>query len=63
MARFQRAERVEPGKPAPAFTMKDAHDKEHSLKDYRGKILVIDVWATWCSGCVAKLPYYVKIAE
>lgn len=63
MVRFERAERVEPGKPAPAFTMKDASGKERSLSDYRGKILVVDVWATWCSGCVAKLPYYVKLAE
>lgn len=63
MARFERVERVEPGQSAPAFTMKDAHGKERSLSDYRGKILVIDVWATWCSGCVAKLPYYIKLAE
>lgn len=51
------------GAEAPAFTLKDFKGKEHSLADYRGKVLVIDVWATWCGGCIAKLPVYVSMSQ
>ena len=51
------------GNVAPAFTLKDFRGKEHSLADYKGKILVVDVWATWCGGCIAKLPKYMEMSE
>ena len=51
------------GNVAPAFTLKDFKGKEHSLSDYKGKVLVIDVWATWCGGCIAKLPKYLEMRE
>lgn len=51
------------GNVAPAFTLKDFRGKEHALADYKGKVLVIDVWATWCGGCIAKLPKYVEMRE
>lgn len=51
------------GNVAPAFTLKDFKGNEHSLSDYRGKVLVIDVWATWCGGCIAKLPTYIAMSQ
>lgn len=51
------------GNVAPAFTLKDFRGKEYSLSDYKGKVLVIDVWATWCGGCIAKLPKYMEMRE
>ncbi|WP_455510169.1 TlpA family protein disulfide reductase [Butyricimonas paravirosa] len=51
------------GEQAPAFKLKDYKGKEHSLADYRGKVLVVDVWATWCGGCILKLPYFMKMRE
>ena len=51
------------GAIAPSFTLKDFKNREHSLSDYRGKVLVVDVWATWCGGCILKLPEFLKLRE
>ena len=56
-------DRLEPGKEAPAFTMLDGEKREHTLAEFRGKIVIIDVWATWCGGCIRKLPYFMKVRE
>jgi peroxiredoxin len=45
-----------PGKPFPAFSFTDTTGVTHALSDYRGKILLLDFWATWCPPCVAELP-------
>lgn len=41
--------------PAPNFTVTDIDGKAHSLKDYAGKILIIEFWATYCKPCVQHL--------
>lgn len=51
------------GKPAPDFQLPDRHGKMVKLSDYRGKFVVIDIWATWCGGCIANLPYFAAIEE
>ncbi len=42
--------------PAPAFTLTNLAGKQVSLADYKGKPLLINIWATWCAPCVAELP-------
>jgi thiol-disulfide isomerase/thioredoxin len=39
------------GFPAPDFTLTDIAGRPHHLTDYRGKIVFLNVWATWCPPC------------
>lgn len=60
---YQIQERLDIGQLAPEFKLQDDQKKEWKLSDFKGKILIIDVWATWCGGCIEKLPYFIKLAE
>jgi peroxiredoxin len=45
-------------KPAPEFVLKDSSGNRMSVKDYRGKVLLLDFWATWCHGCKQEIPWF-----
>lgn len=45
-----------PGTPAPPFELTDLGGRLVRLADYRGKVVLIDFWATWCVGCREELP-------
>lgn len=41
---------------AAAFSLNDLHGVTHSISDYRGKVVIINFWASWCPECVEELP-------
>lgn len=44
------------GQPAPPLELNDLSLKKHTLSEFKGKVLVINFWATWCAPCRAEIP-------
>lgn len=51
------------GKLSPDFEAKDINGKTYSLKDFKGKYLYIDMWATWCGPCKREMPYLKELEK
>jgi len=45
------------------FRLPDLHDQPHSLSDYRGKVVLINFWASWCPPCVQEMPDLVRLQQ
>ena len=47
---------------APDIAFTDAAGKSHTLAEYKGKVVLVNLWATWCGPCVAEMPTLAKLA-
>ena len=50
------AQDLQYGQAAPSFTLTDAEGKTHDLESLRGKVILLDFWATWCIPCIKDIP-------
>lgn len=58
---FPRTERDLIGKPAPELTLPNLAGATVNLSDFKGKILLLDFWATWCAPCRSQMPSIAKL--
>ncbi|WP_420266774.1 peroxiredoxin family protein [Candidatus Magnetominusculus dajiuhuensis] len=53
------------GQQAIEFSLPELHDasKTIALKDLRGKVVLLNIWASWCDGCQAEMPEFINLQE
>ncbi|MBK8297378.1 MAG: TlpA family protein disulfide reductase [Saprospiraceae bacterium] len=60
---FINTSRMAIGEIAPNFTYYDINGKLTSLSDFKGKLIYLDIWASWCGPCIKEIPYTKKLQE
>src|SRR5216117_1372429 len=45
------------------FTLKDTNNKDVNLASYKGKVILLDFWATWCGPCKIEIPWFVEFQK
>jgi peroxiredoxin len=54
---------IKPGNLAPSFTLPNVNGQMVSLNDFKGKVVLLLFWGTWCPPCLASMPKYIELQE
>ena len=60
---FNDYNKIATGKTAPNFTFKDIKGKKKSLTDFKGNIIYLDFWGTWCAPCIESIPKHLDLQK
>ena len=61
--KFDRIKNLKKGSLSPSFNYPDSSGKNISLESLKGKLVYVDVWATWCGPCKAQIPFLKQLEE
>lgn len=62
-AALERLKPEEKAAPVPAVAFSDAKGGQHILSQFKGRYVLVNLWATWCAPCVAELPALAKLQQ
>lgn len=63
LAAAPEAKSVTAARPVPAFSVTDLAGRTHDIADYKGKVILLNFWASWCGPCLVEFPKMMELAE